>query len=276
MQPLLERMASNLTLANRSERTRKSYLACARRFLEAAKPPPHVLDEDDVRDFFEARRTSPRGMSTSWQLMHYAALLALFEAAGRRHVMARIPRPKVLPNRAEVLTPSEVAAILAATERRKYRTLFLTAYAAGLRVGEVTRLQTRDIDAPNDLIHVRRGKGGKPRVVRLGKLLLEELRDYWRCTRPDGPWLFPARSGGPLDPRCVQRAFATAVRAAHIQRRVTPHTLRHSYATHSLAAGTDLRTLQVVLGHSRITTTERYLHLCTEHIRNVPSLLDRL
>ena len=152
-----------------------------------------------------------------------------------------------------------------------------TAYGAGLRVSEACRLQVQDIDGKRGLIHVRLGKGGKDRYVMLSQRLLGLLRQYWVAVRPSGEWLFPGRKPGkPLTPSAVRRALNVAVKAAKLKKRVTVHVLRHSFATHLLETGTDIRLIQVLLGHASIRTTARYAQVSTTHIGRVKSPLDLL
>lgn len=157
------------------------------------------------------------------------------------------------------------------------KVVIMTAYGTGLRISEALSLETRDIDGARGLVHVRHGKGDRERWVVLPKRLLEELRGYWRTARPPGPLLFPGKSGTkPLCPDTVRRAVHRAVDTAGLGRRVTVHAFRHSFATHLLEAGEDLRTIQVLLGHRSIRNTARYLQVSTLHLARVKSPLDTL
>jgi integrase len=149
------------------------------------------------------------------------------------------------------------------------------AYGCGLRVSELTHLRVPDIDSPRNTLWVRGGKGRKDRGVPLPAVLLGELRDHWRKHRP-ADWLFPGRTGRPVDVATLQRAFQPARRAAGLPEGVTIHTLRHCFATHLLEAGTDLPTLQVLLGHGQLSTTLRYIHLRSDRLAGVQSPLERL
>jgi len=158
----------------------------------------------------------------------------------------------------------------------RYRLMLRTAYAGGLRVSEVVRLRVADIDSARMLLWVRDGKGGKDRCVPLSTVLLEELRDWWRQQRPTD-WLFPGQTAtGHIHAASVQKACQRAARAAGLSKHVTPHTLRHSYATHLLEAGTDLLTIQRLLGHNNLKTTTRYTHVSPEKVHSTPSPLDCL
>jgi site-specific recombinase XerD len=175
-----------------------------------------------------------------------------------------------------VLSPEEVACLLKALPDDRYRLLARTAYACGLRLSEVLHLKVGDVNGRRRVLHVRQGKGRKDRLVPLPPALLEEMRAYWRRWRP-ADWLFPGhKPGRPLHPGAVQRLFHRAVVACAFGRRVSFHTLRHSYATHLLEAGVDLVTLQHILGHRDLKTTAGYTHVATERFGQLPSLLDRL
>jgi site-specific recombinase XerD len=156
--------------------------------------------------------------------------------------------------------------------------LLQTAYACGLRLMEVINLQVQDIDSARLVVHVRQGKGNKDRLVPLSLRLLTELRDYWRLHRPaQGLFYTPGNAGQqPVHPTAVQRQLQRAVKKAGLRKPATMHTLRHSYATHMLEAGVDVMTLQKILGHRQLATTARYLHLRSDQLRRLPSLLDRL
>src|SRR5262249_25085781 len=195
---------------------------------------------------------------------------------GRAELVEHLPfgkRPRTLP---VVLSPQEVLQFLEAATPGRDRVLFQTAYACGLRVGELIRLQVTDIDSARMVLHVHQGKGAKDRLVPLAPRLLEELRSYWRQRRPR-TWLFPAQRGaGHLSVHWVQKLCRRLVTQAGLGKRVTPHTLRHSYATHLVEAGVNLLTVQQLLGHRGLQPTARYVHLSTNHVQQTPSLLDLL
>jgi site-specific recombinase XerD len=174
------------------------------------------------------------------------------------------------------LSGSEVSRLLDATTSLKYRAIFMLAYGAGLRISEVVSLETTDIDSERMLVHVRESKTG-PRYVMMSPRVLEALRAYWRAFRPSSPRLFPGRQKQPdphLTREAVRRVLAKAAVAAGITKTVSPHTLRHSFATHLLESGADVRAVQLLLGHARLESTATYLHLTTARLRQVPSPLD--
>jgi len=193
---------------------------------------------------------------------------------GRSDAVPFIPygkRPRTIPT---VLSPEEVARLFDAARPGRDRVMLQTAYACGLRISELIHLQVRDIDSPRLVVVVRQGKGAKDRLVPLSPRLLGELRQYW-STHQSRLWLFPgSRPGQPLHPAGVQREFQRTLGRAGIDKRATPHTLRHSFATHLLEAGVDIFTVQKLLGHGALSTTSHYLHVSRRHLQQTPSLLD--
>ena len=189
----------------------------------------------------------------------------------------RVPRPKRKRQLPPVLAAPVVKRFLEALETPKHRAIAFVLYSSGLRVGEVVRLKVSDIDSDRMMTHVRHGKGGKDRYVMLSPVLLSVLRQYAAVERPHD-WLFPAghRRDRPLTTRTVQPQVAAAAARAGISKRVTPHTLRHSFATHFLEAGTNLRYIQKLLGHSRIKTTVLYTHVARKDAVEVESPVDKL
>jgi len=181
-------------------------------------------------------------------------------------------KQKFLPT---VLSAEEVTRILACIVNIKHRCIVMALYGAGLRVGEVCQLNVRDIDSNRMLIHIREGKGLKDRMIPLPVKLLSELRDYWKAYKPSS-FLFPGQAGGAYSPKSVQLILKRASRLARIRKNVTPHALRHSYATHLLEQGTDIRVIQHLLGHNSIKTTQLYLHISKAEFDKITSPLDAL
>ena len=187
-----------------------------------------------------------------------------------------IPFPRVPQQLPLILSPEEIARILQAPPHLKSRALLMTIYAAGLRRSEVARLRVSDIDSARMTISIHQGKGQKDRVVMLSPVLLETLRQYWRYKKPK-EWLFPGKTPGqPIGGNAVFAIFHNAVRRAGISKNVSPHSLRHSFATHLLEHNIDIRVIQVLLGHAKLDTTARYTQVATNIIREVMSPLDRL
>jgi site-specific recombinase XerD len=271
---LYDQMARDLKLRNYCARTQKSYLYYASRFVRHCGRAPAELGKEDVLRFLLDRQAA--GESPASLKMYVAALKFLFGTTlARPAEVEHIPWPKVVQQLPAVVSRAEVEALLGAVEPLVCRMVVMTAYGTGLRVSETLALETGDIDAAKGLLHVRRGKGGRERYVMLPHRLLETLRQYWRLARPPGPLLFPGQDRSkPLCPDTVRRAVHCAAASVGISRRVTMHAFRHSFATHLLEAGEDLRTIQVLLGHRSIRNTARYLQVTTQHLARVRSPLD--
>lgn len=275
---LREQMATELRLRGMSPITQRMYLGCVARFAAYHHRSPAQLSETEVRAFLD-HLLRDRGMRPATLRVYGAALRFLYDTTLRRPaVMRRIPYPRGGPERLpEVLSPAEVAQLLRAVPSLKHRAMVMAAYGAGLRVSELCALTVADIDSARMLVRVRDGKGAKDRYVMLSPRLLAILRAYWRHRPPRGPYLFPSpRPGQPLSRKAVWHMLRRAARRARLRKRVTPHTLRHCFATHLLEAGTDIRVIQVLLGHRSIRTTARYVMVSREHVGSVTSPLDAL
>lgn len=276
MTALRQKMMHDLQLAGLVKDTRDRYIGSIAMFAMFHKRCPATMGQDEVRAW--ARHLSGSGIGPMRLNQHFAALKFLYtKTLGRPEVVCFLStpkRPKTLP---VVLSEQQVHRLLEALELPKFRLLFTTIYAAGLRISEACALETRDIDAAGGVIHVRHGKGDKPRIVMLSPHLLKLLRIYWREQRPAAPYLFSGRNGLPLTPEVAREAMRLAAASLGLDRRkVTPHVLRHSFATHLLDAGTDLRLIQVLLGHASIETTTRYVRVSTAALAKTRSPLERL
>ncbi len=274
---LRDTMSEDLALRGMSANTIATYVGCVRRFAQYHGRSPCALGAAEIRTFL-LHLVAERRLAALTVNVHAAALRFLYEVTLERPEatlgMARMRVPMHVP---VVLTSAEVARLLASLTSHKHRALVMLAYGAGLRVSEVCKLRVDDIDPKRMLLHVRHTKRGRERYVMLSARLLATLRAYWKASRPAGPQLFPGRVPGTLLTRAaVHRAILKAARRAGITRRVSPHTLRHSFATHLLDAGTDLRTLQVLLGHASLRSTMAYLHVSTARVQSIQSPLDAL
>jgi integrase/recombinase XerD len=276
MTPLRRRMIEDMTLRNFTPATIKAYTGCVARFARHFHASPEHLGPEHVREFL-LDLIQNRGASMS-HYNHTRCALRFFYGVtlGRNDVPNSIlpaRQPRTLP---VVLGPDELARFFAAIANLKHRAILMTAYAAGLRVSEVARLRVRDIDSQRMVIHVRQGKGRKDRYVMLSPRLLEILRAYWKTVKPR-EFLFPgAVADQPISTASVRRACYRARHAAGLGKPIVVHTLRHSFATHLLEAGTDLRTIQVLLGHRSCSTTAQYVHVATAALPSIKSPLDRL
>ncbi|HEX7506422.1 MAG TPA: site-specific integrase [Polyangia bacterium] len=276
MGKLYEKMASDLKLRRYSARTQESYLWCAQRFVRHFMRSPEEMGSKEIREFLLAHHE--RGASASSIKMYVAGIRFLYAVTlDRPAEVQNIPWPRVAQNLPAVNSRDEVDALLAKVEPLKYRMVVMTAYGTGLRIAEILAFETCDIDSKAGLVHVRHGKGDRPRLVPLPKRLLAALREYWRRERPRGQLLFPGQEPNKqLCPDTVRRAVHCAAAELGIHRRVTMHSFRHSFATHLLESGEDLRTIQVLLGHRSIRNTTRYLQVSTQHLASVISPLDAL
>ena len=275
MTPLRQRFTHDLQLRNYAPRTVDCYVRCVAAFARHFGQSPERLDAEHVRLY----QLHLLGQRTSWCRFNQSvcALRFLFRVTLQRPgAIDMVPygkRPRPLP---AVLSPDEVRRLFDAAGETTFRLILQTAYACGLRVSEVVRLKVGDIDSARLVVHVRCAKGRKDRLVPLSPLLLERLREHWRRHRP-ADWLFPGqRPGAPVSISHVQRLCQRAVRAAGIAKKASMHTLRHSYATHLLEGGTDLATLQKLLGHNQLSTTLRYTHVQQAHLQRSLSPLDTL
>lgn len=254
--------------------TRATYLRCAAKFLDAVGKPIKQVTRGDVEQFL--LRQTRDGRAPRTRNIYLASIRWLLRASGRRDVTAQLRQARVSRALGTVLTGSEVEKLLAAVTSLKYRAIIMTAYGAGLRIGEVLALEVSDIDSTRMLIRVKDGKTGG-RFSVMGGRLLAVLREYWKRYRPTGPLLFPGRGKYPtLSRAAVCKVFKKVVSKVLPGRRVTPHSLRHAFATHLLDAGTDLRTVQVLLGHAHLETTTHYLHLSPQRLARVESPVELL
>ena len=275
MTPLRQRFLDDLRLRNYAARTIESYVAAVAQFARHFGRSPDQLGPQELRAF-QLHLLQQRVSWSRFNLTVCALRLFYRLTLGQPDVVEHLPygkKPRTLPT---VLSPQEVLQFLEATTPGRDRVLFQTDYACGLRVSELVRLQVTDIDSARRVVHIHQGKGAKDRLVPLSARLLEELRSYWRCYRPR-PWLFPGETAaGHLSAARVQKLCLETAARAELSKHITPHTLRHSYATHLLEAGVNLLTLQQLLGHRDLQTTARYVHLSTQHLLQTPSLLDLL
>jgi integrase/recombinase XerD len=275
MTPLRQRFIDDLRLRNYAPRTIDTYVSRVACFAKHFGRSPELLGPEEVRTF-QLHLLERR---VSWSSFNQAVCALRFlygTTLGRPEQLPMIPygkRPKALRS---VLAAQEVLRLIEAAETPRDRVFLQVAYGCGLRLSELIHLQVPDIDSARMVIHVRRGKGAKDRLVPLSQRLLEELRGYWRLYRP-GTWLFPGhRPDQPITSSNMQRRFGRLVKRVGLTKHCSLHTLRHSYATHLLEAGVDLLTLKMLLGHRTLETTARYLHVSTHRLHEAPSLLDLL
>ena len=272
--PLRRRMIEDMTIRNLSPATQQSYIYAVAKFSRHCGRSPDRLGLEDVRAYqlylIAQQRSWSHINQTVCALRFFYGVTLGWTDALERIVAAR--EPQKLP---VVLSAAEIVRFLEAVPGLRNRAALTTAYAAGLRIGEVARLATGAIDSHRMLIRIEHSKGGKDRYVMLSPQLLQILRAYWRLARP-GRWLFPGRAGEPVSVATLQEACRVAARRAELSKPVTVHTLRHSFVTHLLEAGTEIRIIQVLLGHARLSTTARYTQVATTLIADTTSPLNRL
>ena len=273
--PLRERMREDLRLRNYSKHSEKLYLFHVRRFAEYWKRSPEELGLEEVRKYL--LHLLERKASQSHYKQAVAALRFLYKyTLSREWVKEKIAYPRRAFRLPVVLTREEVAKILAEVKREQFRVVLLTIYGAGLRLMEALELKVGDIDSKERRIRIRSGKGDKERYAMLSESLLSELRRYWKLYRPKD-WLFPAKNPKRhVGETCIQKCFHQARKAAGICKAASVHTLRHSFATHLLESGTDLRVIQELLGHKTMKSTLIYTHVSTKVFRQVKDPLAEL
>jgi site-specific recombinase XerD len=275
MTALRQRMLEDLRIAGHSDRTVETYISAVAAFAKHHGKRADHCDQEDVRSW--ALHLQAKGSSPMTIRVYLTALRFFYVRTLKRpEVVADVPLPKLRRALPIVLSSSEVISVLAALATPRMRMFFTLIYATGLRLREACVLETRDIQKERGVIHVRRGKGDKERFVPLGPKLYGLLRAYYAEVRPARPWLFSGKSGNSLHPDVPIRAMVAARRAAGIEKRVSTHTLRHSFATHLLEHGSDLRVIQVLLGHNSIDTTTVYTHVSAKLLAGVTSPLERL
>jgi len=275
MTPLRQRMIEDMQLRNLTPETQRNYIRNVAAFASYFGQSPEVLDVEAIRQYqlylLNERKLSPESIHQYISSIKFLYLNTL-EMPWTGEYFPRLRRPHKLPI---VLSQEEVLAFFDHIPSLKYRAALMTCYGAGLRVSETVALKVSDIDSQRKLLRIEQGKGQKDRYAMLSPRLLEVLRRYYRAARPQGEYLFPSwRKDHHLCTTSVQLACREATLRAGIHKRVTVHTLRHSFATHLLENGTDMRIIQVLLGHSRIDTTARYAAVSPQLVAATVSPLD--
>ena len=270
---LRQRMIEDLRIRNYSDRTIPLYVNRVAKFAQYFGRLPHLLGPAEIRQY-QVFLTKKKNRSWSEFKQTVCALRFFYRVClNQEWIIEHIPFPRPEKKLPVILSLQEIDRFFEGIGNLKHRTLLLTIYATGLRISEALHLHLEDIDSARRLVRVRQGKGHKDRYVPLSETLLRQLRTYWKEDRP-GPWLFPgADSQRPLGVRSVQRVCQRAAAKAALSKGVTPHRLRHCFATHLLEAGTDLKTIQVLLGHRSLSTTSVYLHVAAASTSRTHDLL---
>ena len=272
---LRQRMIEDMTARRFKEKVQKDYVRHVRTFAEFLGRSPDTATSEDLRRFQLHMAQQQIGAPTINSAV--SALRFFFTETLERADLVRPLRLVNEPRKAPVvLSAEEVARLLQAAPGLKYKAALSVAYGAGLRVSEVANLKVSDIDSGRMMLRVEQGKGQRDRDVMLSPRLLELLREWWKAARPR-VWLFPGQNPiNPVTPRQLNRAVTVAKDLAGISKRVSPHTLRHSFATHLLEQGVDIRVIQVLLGHAKLETTALYTRVAVSTVRDIESPLDRL
>jgi integrase/recombinase XerD len=273
-------MLEELQRRNYAQTTVRTYVHAVEGFAKHFGKPPDRLNREHLREYqaflLRERKLEPRTVK-----LHASALRFFFvKTLKRPYRLDDIPFPKAPRRLPTILTVEEVGRLIDSARNLMDRSLLMVLYSTGMRNRELRNLQVRDIDGRSMLIHIQYGKGGRDRYVPLSPKLLETLREYWRWMKPK-TWLFPGtvdgwRADKPITPKVVWDACRSAAERAGIEKRVYAHLLRHSYATHLLEAGADLRTIQLLLGHVELRHTVIYLHLSRRHLQAVANPLDTM
>jgi integrase/recombinase XerD len=280
MTALRKRMLEELQRRNYSPTTIRAYLHAVETFSRHFGKSPDKLDQEHLRQY-QLHLLHDRKFTVGTIVSTIAALRFFFVRVLRRPYreidLVYPKRPERLPT---VLSQEEVGQLIASASNLLDYAMLATLYATGVRRTELIRLKSEDIDSQRMIVHIRKGKGNRDRDVPLTPKLLETLREYWRWMKPK-TYLFPGmvdgwRADKPLTPKCVWTAVRNAAKRAGIKKRVSPHTLRHSWATHLLENGTDIRTIQLLLGHAELEATTVYLHLSRRHLQAVVNPLETL
>jgi integrase/recombinase XerD len=277
MTPLRQRMVEDMQVRNFSPHTQSTYVRQVSLFARYFSKPPDQLGPEEIRSY-QVYLTNEKKLAPSSILIAVAALRFLYKVTLHKDwsVEDIIPAPKKPQKLPIVLSPEEVLHFLSCVASPKHRTILTTCYAAGLRVSEAVRLKPAEIDSQRMVIRVDQGKGQKDRYVMLSPRRLEILRDWWRLEKPK-PWLFPGDiPGRHITTGAVELACQEAHRASRIPKPITPHSMRHAFSVHLLERGTDVRTIQLLLGHRSLATTARYLRIATNKVCSTTSPLDLL
>ena len=272
-------MLEELERRNYSADTIRRYLRFVERFAQHFDKSPDKLGPDHLRSY-QAYLLKERKLDPGSVENHVAALRFLFIRTLHRHAFREfLPYPRTRKKLPNILSGEEVARLIDASSGLFQRTLLMVLYGTGMRRSELVRLKISDIDSQRMILHVVNGKGGKDRDLPLSPALLETLRAHWRWLKPR-TYLFPSRKyrdrEQPITGKIVWVACTEAARRAGIRKKVTPHLIRHSWATHLLEAGTDLRTIQLLLGHEDLETTAKYLHLSQVHLHQIANPIESL
>ena len=272
MREYLDKIKTELRLRGFSDNTVSSYLLHNRKFLEQSKKKPEEVTEDDIKFFLSS--LIERGLTPSSISLVKSSLKFFYDDILKRDIFRNIKTPKKERKLPEVLTKTEISRLLDATNNKKSKLIISLLYSSGLRVSEAINMKISDLELKEKIGWVRAGKGKKDRLFILSEKLVGELETFLQDRNPT-EILFPGKKGK-MTSRNIQKIISKAAKRAEISKRVSPHTLRHSYGTHLLEAGVDIRKIQMLLGHSQLSTTQLYTQVSTEELKKIKSPFDEL
>lgn len=271
MKEFLEKLENELRLRGFSHKTIDSYILYNKKFLEFIKKEPLNVKEDDIKKYLAKKIAD--GKSARTILLIRAALKMFYDEILKKNIV-NIPPPKIARSLPTVLTKEEVKKLIERTQNKTHKLILMFLYSTGLRISELINLKIKDLELNERIGWVRGGKGAKDRLFILSQRLIQELKDFLK-NRKEDEYLFKGRKGK-LTERAVQKAIKKIVQNSGIPKKISAHTLRHSFATHLLEAGEDLRKIQELLGHANLSTTQIYTHVAKEELKKIKSPLDRL
>ena len=272
-----ETVRREMRLRNYSPKTIKSYLSCLRSFVNYFQPRhPRTLSGEDIKAYLLYLIEKKQYTAGTINVVFNAVRMLYVDLYEMPFVVGKLPRPRIGKMLPDVLSLEEIRKIFSVIQNPKHRYLLMLAYSGGLRVSESVRLRPNDIDVDRGMIHLRSAKGNKDRYTTLSEIVVAELEHYLTLYKPEKYLFEGQRPGKPLSPRSAQQIFERAVRRAGIRKEVTFHSLRHSFATHLLESGVDIRYIQELLGHASMKTTQIYTHVSKRNIGAVRSPLDAL
>lgn len=270
---ILTKLETELRIRGFSDHTIKNYLTQNKLFLDYIKKQPETIEEDDIKQYFADLQKN--NISNKTLALKKAALTFFFKGILNKDII-KFKTPKAERKIPEILTKEEVKSLIDSTKNLKSRLIIKLLYSTGLRVSELTNLRLKDLSIDKKEGWVRKGKGSKDRFFKISDLIIEDLNKYIMKLPDKEEFLFPGKKNKTLTTRNIQKIIGRAALKAKITKKVSPHKLRHSFATHLLEAGTDIRIIQELLGHSSLSTTELYVHISKKQLEKVKSPLDNL
>ncbi len=271
---VLERFRQELVVSGYTQQTLKTYLTYVRAFLRQLKKPVEEAKREDIISFI-ANKKEKDGASNATLALVYSSLKFFFHTFLRKKILDDIKMPKKAKKLPSVLTTEEVASLMGAAKRGRNKLIVEFLYSSGVRVSEATRIKLDDLDLNEHIARVRGGKGNKDRMIILSKRWIKDLKKYLKRKKIPSEFVFSKRTNAkPISSDTIQRIIMRAARKAGITKHVSPHTLRHSFATHLLENGTDIRVIQELLGHSNLNTTQVYAHVSRNQLKKVKSPID--